>query len=183
MKLSKERFLNIISYISAYYTNFKFEIKDSENKPSYQFKVWYDVFKSFEEESLVNIVRMYCQANTYPPTNPTQILEFIKEKVLENSMSANEAWQIALETLREKSYDFKKVEKKLLEYNLPLILHTINDMKDRFYNLYTDNIPYVRKEFIEIYNSKIKVHSEKVVKNNLIGFDSTKLLEQNKGDQ
>jgi len=41
--LSKDRFMGIIGYLSAYYTNFKFELKD-DGEPSYQFNVWYDVF-------------------------------------------------------------------------------------------------------------------------------------------
>jgi len=92
--LSSEKFLEMIGIVSAYYTTFKFELLDSNGNMSLMSDVWYEAFSKFSDEDFEFMIKQYCQGNVYAPSNPTQILEFTKTKLISvRSEEINKSWQ------------------------------------------------------------------------------------------
>ena len=92
--LSSEKFLEMIGIVSAYYTTFKFELLDSNGNMSLMSDVWYEAFSKFSDEDFEFMIKQYCQGNVYAPSNPTQILEFTKTKLIGvRSEEINKSWQ------------------------------------------------------------------------------------------
>ena len=166
MKLTQEKLISIIAYLSAYYTAFKFDIEDN-GKPSFQFKVWYDVFKGFDEEMVVSAIQGYCKSNVYPPQSPTNILEYMKQVLIKNELQPFEAWELLLATIRDEAYNFSKVKNRLKMHKT--LLKVFNDFQERFVGLRLDDIPYLRKDFIQAYTQAITVYIDiRVNRDNLI---------------
>ncbi len=156
MKLTQDRFMSIIAYMSAYYPKFDFKLMDDGGEPSYQFKVWYQALREFDEETIVKYVESYCRENVYPPQSPTHVLEYVKGKVADGMESPAEAWQTLYSTVQEMGYRLGKVEKRLVAIGKPVIAKSYAEIQDRFYGLLQDDIPYVRKEFIEVYQRNVR---------------------------
>jgi len=166
MKLTQERFMSVIAYLSAYYTAFKFDVEDG-GKPSMQFKVWYDVFKGFDEEMVVSAVQGYCKANVYPPQSPTNILEYMKQALIKNELQPFEAWELLLATMREEAYNFSKVKNRLKMHKT--LLKVFEVFQERFVGLRLDDIPYLRKDFIQAYQQALTAYIDiRVNRDNLI---------------
>lgn len=92
--LSSDKFLEMIGMLSAYYTTFKFELLDSKGNMSLMSDVWYEAFSQFSDEDFEMMIKQYCKENVYAPTNPTQILEFTKTKLISaRSEEINKAWE------------------------------------------------------------------------------------------
>lgn len=84
----------MIGIVSAYYTTFKFELLDSNGNMSLMSDVWYEAFSKFSDEDFEFMIKQYCQGNVYAPSNPTQILEFTKTKLIGvRSEEINKSWQ------------------------------------------------------------------------------------------
>lgn len=113
--LSSDKFLEMIGMISAYYTTFKFELLDSKGNMSLMSDVWYEAFSRFSDDDFEMMIKQYCQGNVYAPTNPTQILEFTKTKLIDlRSEEINEAWQVLLNLIAihgTKSYLTQDIER------------------------------------------------------------------------
>lgn len=156
MTLSQERFLRVIAYISAFYTNFKFDLKDSEGNPSMQLEVWYDTFKNFDEEEFVSYIKSFCLENVYPPSSPAQILEYIKKKQIKSYIGLEgfnycvEMWLSDLsnnevdDNIKTKSLELFKTY-QMLRGNIRRYVnstddYTKNQLKNEFINTYNENI-------------------------------------------
>jgi hypothetical protein len=181
MKLSAERFLSSITYLCCYYPNFKFEVKDKsdEKKVSYQFNVWYDVFKEFEEELFVKVIETYCRENVYAPQSPSQILEFMREKMITHSKSGEKAWEIVYGekgVIKECGFNIDKSVSKLLEMNEKVIAETVSEMKSEFTNLLTEQLPYVKRNFIKVYQEVLKKYVYKKVSQSQLSFNENKMI-------
>jgi len=82
-------FLDILTWVNAFYTNFNFKLKDDKGNPSTQFHVWYEVLSPFDEDMLMKAVKSFCKENTYPPSSPAQI----KVALPRSSRKATLIWQ------------------------------------------------------------------------------------------
>lgn len=92
--LSSDKFLEMIGILSAYYTTFKFELLDKNGNMSLMSDVWYEAFNQFSDEDFEAMIKAYCKENVYAPTNPTQIIEFTKSKLIsQRSEEINKAWE------------------------------------------------------------------------------------------
>lgn len=92
--LSSDKFLEMIGILSAYYTTFKFELLDKNGNMSLMSDVWYEAFNQFSDEDFEAMIKAYCKENVYAPTNPTQIIEFTKTKLIsQRSEEINKAWE------------------------------------------------------------------------------------------
>jgi hypothetical protein len=163
--MTQDRFMKVIAYVSAWYQSFKFDLADGD-EPSFQFKVWYDAFKEFDGDTLAEYVKGYCRENVYAPQSPASILEYIRGKVVAQLGSSAEAWDLVYKTIHEMNYRLGKVEKRLVALGRPEVAKSYAEMQDRFYGLLKDDIPYVRKEFMEIYERNAKAHALRLIATN-----------------
>jgi hypothetical protein len=176
--LSQDRFMGIIGYLSAYYTNFKFELKD-DGEPSYQFNVWYDVFKDFDEERLVEAVKSYCRSNVFAPNSPTQILEYIRKKLIESQPTADNAWEIAYGSsgvIKTCNFNIDRAIKELKKQGYHIIALTVNEMRSQFIGVLTENVPYLKRDFAELYKDLLVRETSNCVAQNRLGFDEVKKI-------
>jgi hypothetical protein len=176
--LSQDRFMGIIGYLSAYYTNFKFELKD-EGEPSYQFNVWYDVFKDFDEERLVEAVKSYCRNNVFAPNSPTQILEYIRKKLIESRPTADNAWEIAYGSsgvIKTCNFNIDRAIKELKKQGYPIIAQTVSEMRSQFIGVLTENVPYLKRDFAKLYKDLLVRETSNCVAQNRLGFDEVKKI-------
>ncbi len=177
--LSKDRFTSAIAYISAFYTNFKFDLKDDDGKPSFQFNVWFDAFKDFNEEEFIGIIKRYCKENVYPPSSPAQILEYARTLLYERSMTPDEAWEYAIRTIRGFGFsrrDFQRLYTHLEERNLTVILKTLKEMESEFHNLLSDQLPFVKRNFVKAYESNLKIGIRETVAQGRLENNANKQL-------
>ena len=174
-----DRFLRIIAYISAFYTNFKFQLKDDEGNASMQLEVWYDVFRDFNEEQLVEVIKMYCKENTYPPSSPAQILEYMRVKIENHSTSGEQAFEVVVEMIRRFAYDLERVEKEFNETNRKVLAITVKEMRSDFLSWFKDGtqLNWLKKNFVTVYNEKLKIDISKRVSVGQIASDNKLLLE------
>ncbi len=171
----------MIKYLSSYYANFKFDLYDDENgemKPSHQLEVWYDVFKDFDEDELVSMVKQFCRENIFAPQSPTQLLEYMRNKLFTTHNDSELAWEKVIETYRD--YGYYNFEKGVKLLNNAIIQRSYEMMKSSFRDLTSDKIPFVRKEFIEIYERNLKQNINKNISQNVIGIENKLLLEEKK---
>ena len=170
-KLSKKVFASMMETLNAFYVNFKVDLDNQ-----LVVKLWYQTFENIGDEIFKQLVESYCKSNIYPPQSPTHLIQHMKDLVLSNEMSGEEAWEFAYERVKRNQYDVLFTIEMLRGYGKENIANTLVEMKSRFRNLMTDDLPYVRKDFIEIYkrivtqniNQKVMIGDTSILK---IGSD------------
>lgn len=166
--LDKKQFLKGLKYLNDYYINFKFDINDNA-----KLAVWYSVFEEIDDDTFVGLIKEYCKDNIYAPQSPTHLFDYAKTRLTANFMSSDEAWEYAIGLLRSVGYTFKRFYDKC-EHNV--ISNSIKSMESEFYNLYTEQLPFVKRNFVKIYEEKLKEHvSVSVRKNNFSLAGNTNL--------
>jgi len=153
--LSKEKMVSVVRYIDSYYNNFQFDFNNL-----HKIEVWYDVLKNFSDEDLTELVKSYCFNNIYPPLSPTSLLQYRKEMITVNKLSAEKAWEFGYEEkLRSKfRFDYRGCIDWLKENGYKEIGNVFESMIASLENVRqdTDTKPFVRNEFIRLYNEEIK---------------------------
>ena len=86
--LTESGFITGIEMLSAYYMTFKFWVEEFKGQSEIRKKMWYATFKNMGDDDFVKLVETYCLENIYAPQSPTSILEFAKQKYLENQPQA-----------------------------------------------------------------------------------------------
>ena len=165
--LEQSTFLKGIKYLNAYYTNFNFNINDDM-----KLKIWYDVFVAFDNLTFTDLVKSYCTSNIYAPQSPSHLLEYAKQVRIAQSMSADEAWEYTISLLRQLSYDFRRFYDKV---DNTLISNVIKQMRHDFVGLMTDQLPFVKRTFIGIYNRELENSISQEVREGL-GWTTQTLL-------
>lgn len=145
-KLSKKVFASMMEVLNAFYVNFKVDLDNQ-----LVVKLWYQTFENLGDETFKHLVESYCKSNIYPPQSPTHLIQHMKDLVLSNEMSGEEAWEFAYERVKRNQYDVLFTIEMLRGYGKENIANALNEMRSRFNNLMTDDLPYVRKDFIETY--------------------------------
>lgn len=158
--LDNTTFLKGLKYLNAYYANFNFNINDD-----YKIGVWYNIFKGVSNETYTTLIKNYSEKNIYAPQSPTHLLEHVKEAIIESKPTPEAAWTIALDTLRNTGYNFKRTYEKIEDGN---IVRTIMELRVDLDGIMTKDIPFVRNHFIEIYKREIKKEVELTTKEALI---------------
>jgi len=174
--LDKKIFLKGIKYLNAYYNNFKFDINDN-----LKLEIWFGVFSSFADEDFTQLVKDYCTKNIYAPQSPTSLFEHAKNAQFSNSMNSDDAWEYAISLLRGVGYDFSRFYSKC-EYSV--ISQTIKSIQSEFDGIYTNQLPFVKRNFVELYDKNLKMSIEKNILNGQIslGFSNQNVLTY-KGDK
>lgn len=148
--LNKTTFLKGIKHLNAYYTNFNFNINDD-----LKLKVWYESMTPFDNDTFTKLIKTYCIENQYAPQSPTHLLEYAKTIEMSKYMGADEAWEHTISLLRYLSYDFKRFYEKV---DSDVISKVITQMRSDFVGLTTDQVPFIKKTFIKLYNEVLEKH-------------------------
>lgn len=146
--LDKTTFLKGLKYLNAYYSNFNFDIKDD-----LKLEVWYSVFQKYENATYTELVKNYSVKNIFPPQSPSHLLDFAKTNIISQSLSADEAWEITVSNLRRLTYDFRRFYQ---EVDNEVISDTVKAMRTDFEGVLTENLPFVKKTFKNIYDEQLK---------------------------
>jgi hypothetical protein len=146
-------FLDILTWVNAFYTNFNFKLKDDKGNPSTQFHVWYEVLSPFDEDLLMKAVKSFCKENTYPPSSPAQILEYIKSKLLTVSESGEMVFERVIASVRRNAYDLDKV----IEIETQVVANTLKELRSDFKAWYNDSdqLPFLKRNFIKQYEKNL----------------------------
>lgn len=172
--LDKKVFLKGLKYIYDYYTKFDFDISNTE-----KVGVWYQVFEGFDDTMFSNLVKSYCVSNQYAPQSPTSIINFYKDTMSLGELTADEAWQIGYNAVKEDGFRLKHTIDRL-NTKYPQISRTLEEIKYKFIDLKTDDVKFVSYKFIEVYNKNLKQHLDNKMSDLQIGFTQNKLLEGDK---
>ena len=145
--LSKEKFIKAMGYLNAYYIHFKLDIENE-----YVLAVWYEPFQTMDDTTFSNLVKSYSKSEVYPPSSPTSLLDFFRETMKLSDLSAEQAWELGYNRVKECGFDVEQACKDLTMIGKDTVAKTLGEMKSRFRYLLTDDLPFVRKDFIAIYN-------------------------------
>lgn len=167
--LREDVFITKMLELMAWYTNFNlkfYEIQNDKKELSLQYEVWYKAFKNFSDSDFSQIVDGYKHSNVYPPSSPTSLLDYVKEKMISKyKKEIDEAWQflksvidrVGFDTVNrwseeEQDYIAVNVFQKTLEKDRDQkIKKVVDGMYSKIRTMTKDNEPFVRKEFFEEY--------------------------------
>ena len=163
-KLSKPMFAQQMETLNAFYVNLKVDLDNP-----LVVNVWYRVFENIDDKTFEQLVNSYCLNNIYPPQSPTHLIQHMKDMALQGELSGEEAWEIGYGMVKQCGFDMRTAIDRLEKDNKKVIADTLNEIRSSFIGLETASVPYVRKNFIEIY--KINV-SQSVNQKVMIGDTS-----------
>jgi hypothetical protein len=164
-KLSKKVFASMMETLNAFYVNFKVDL-DNQLVVS----VWYEALQNLDDNTFKELIKSYCKSNIYPPQSPTHLIQHYKDMAVLNELSGEEAWEVSYQLLKKNRFDVEHTADLLIDDGKEACANALKEMRSRFRNLMTDDIPYVRKDFIEIYKRVVtQVVNQKV----LLGDTST----------
>lgn len=171
MPLNEKTFLKGLIYLNDYYDNFKFDIKNVN-----KVEIWYDVFRNFDDNVFLETIKNYCRENIYPPSSPTALTDFLKVKTIEKrrqGLSNEEAFELALKSLRQNRYHVQSVIDDFERSN-GAISKTVKELSSSFKAIQddSDQIPFVKGQFVKTYERNLEIE----VKQLILGTD-VKLLE------
>jgi len=149
-KLSKKMFAQQMETLNAFYVNLKVDLDND-----LVVKVWYRVFENIDDKTFEELVNSYCLNNIYPPQSPTHLIQHLKDMVMLNELSGEEAWEIAYERVKLCGFDVTKAVEYFSANNKEAVAVTLNEIRSSFRGLETSSVPYVRKDFIEIYKRNV----------------------------
>ena len=133
-----------MGYLNAYYIHFKLDIENE-----YVLAVWYEPFQTMDDTTFSNLVKSYSKSEVYPPSSPTSLLDFFRETMKLSDLSGEQAWQLAYNEVKRCSFD---VDYAINRVSNPKIKKTLGELKHRFRGLLSDQVIFVEKDFIKIYN-------------------------------
>jgi hypothetical protein len=172
--LTESGFITGIEMLSAYYMTFKFWVEEFKGQSEIRKKMWYATFKNMGDDDFVKLVETYCLENIYAPQSPTSILEFAKQKYLENQPQAELEFEKVVEL--NKRYSLRINEDTIMaKIDSEITRSVLKAFKNDFINIGDDNRDMVKKRFITQFNSLLKANSIEQA-NGLIGIEKNKLL-------
>ena len=149
-KLSKAMFAQQMETLNAFYVNLKVDLDNS-----LVVNVWYRVFENIDDKTFEQLIESYCLNNIYPPQSPTHLIQHMKDMALQGELSGEEAWEIGHDMVKRCSFDMRTAIDRLEKDNKKVIADTLNEIRSSFIGLETASVPYVRKNFIEIYKINV----------------------------
>ena len=167
--MNKQTFAKGMEYLNTYYVNLKINLDNPM-----VIEIWFDVFKHMEDENFINLIKNYCLENIYAPQSPTSILEFAKQKYLENQPQAELEFEKVVEL--NKRYSLRINEDTIMaKIDSEITRSVLKAFKNDFINIGDDNRDMVKKRFITQFNSLLKANSIERT-NGLVGIEKNKLL-------
>lgn len=179
-KLSKKKFIFGMEYLNTYYVNLKIDLDNSMVQ-----LVWYDVFKTFSDDDFERLIKAYCVNNIYPPQSPSHILEYAKSITMHNQLTGDEAWEYGYTLIKKHRFDVRSACDEMNEKGYRAMAQSFLKMGGRFRGLATDDVKYVKKDWIERYNDELEIHVKDMVIGGTLqigsgGNNNTKLIDEEK---
>lgn len=153
--MDKKTFLQGIKHLNAYFNTFNFNINDD-----LKLKVWYESLSAFDDTTYTNLIKNYCTNNIYPPQSPSHLMDYAKKVVIDSNLSGELAWEKALNGIRQAGYNFTEFHATIEN---KVISDSVKEIESEFYGLMIDQIPFVRKHFIEVYNRLLERTAKELV--------------------
>jgi hypothetical protein len=168
--MNKKTFAQGLAYLSLFYTTFKVDLENEM-----VIEVWYDTFKSMDEQYFTALVRGYCKENIFPPQSPTHLLEFAKQQLALSQSKADEEFERVRELNRRYSLRINH-QTIYAKIDNPITVKIVKSMFDDFINMGEDNADSMRKRFTEKYTDLTR-EANQIKSNELLGTPQKKLLE------
>ena len=156
--LNKKKFAKAMLYLGAYYTNFKVNIEND-----YVLEVWYEPFKDMDDTVFSNLVKSYAKSEVYAPSSPTSLLQFFRATMKLGELGGHQAWELFLSGWRENGHDMTKTYGVLERH--PLIVNTIKQLETRFHGITTDELKFVSRDFVSIYEKLVEQKASSLLTN------------------
>lgn len=179
-KLTKATFSKGLAYLTSFYISPTF--KDNLNNETI-ITVWYEWFKPFSDKLFIEMVKLYCERNTYPPNSPNDLLKARREFLLENMSNYNEAWLKVLKKRKELAcvrtgnVSIPKLLKEF-ENDKPTYV-AINHLRNELgYIMSSQEEKFIKNDFKVIYNNEM----EKLVQNECLLLDVEEIKKLGGGD-
>lgn len=164
--MNKQSFAEAIEYLNAYYVNFKLDLSNHV-----VLRVWYDVFKDFDDDAFKSLVVSYAKDNVFPPQSPTHLLEFAKNEMMKN-VDAGEVFEKLITRIRANAYDLDLTIKKY--ETQPEVARTIRELYSDFKSWFADSsqLVFLKQRFIKLYAEHMKNRINENVNCGLLGFEN-----------
>ena len=167
--MTKQTFAKGMEYLNVYYVNLKINLDNPM-----VIEIWYDVFKDMADDKFISLIKKYCLENVYAPQSPTSILEFAKQKYLENQPQAELEFEKVVEL--NKRYSLRINEETIMaKIDSEITRSVLKAFKNDFINIGDENRDNVKKRFINQFNMLLKANSIEQT-NGLVGIEKNKLL-------
>lgn len=170
--LDKNIFLEGLKYLKAYYTNWKVDLNPDV------LKVWYKKFYNLNEAQYQVMIENYADNNKFPPNNPTDLIEELKNVYFKVEPSPDEAWEYVRQVINEESLMYHPDRFYARFEDKPLIKKTVEQFESRLIGLRTVDVENVSREFKNAYKTHLDSNVEGKTTNLLTG-NNTKQI---KGD-
>lgn len=167
--MKKNDFRMGMAKLMAFYDKFTFPVVPENSNDELKFQVWYEALSMIDNFSYV--IEYYCKTQDFAPQSPRSILKVYEEIEKERSgvLTADEAWEYVIGRLR--TYGIKT---EYNSYMQPInrfysgmgetIKKACKEIESRLDGIESKDVPFVAKDFKEIYNRLI----EKESKNNVL---------------
>lgn len=164
--MNKTAFAEAIEYLNAYYVNFKIDLSNSV-----VLRVWYDVFKDFDDNAFKMLVMGYAKDNVFPPQSPTHLLEFAKDEMMKD-IDAGEVFEKLIVRIRSNAYDLDLTIKKYEAQ--PEVARTIRELYSDFKGWFDDSnqLVFLKQRFVKLYAEHVKNRINANVNRGLLGFEN-----------
>lgn len=142
-----------------------------------QIKVWYEFFKNVNYEDFKNGVKRIVQKNTYMPSVAELKKEIATFTTKELQLNPETEWELVLQAVRK----FGKLDNVYFE---EITKDTIRALgQHRLEMIETSQIPFMKREFIDIWLSKKDGIERCVINDNALSYTEQLMLEQKEIDE
>lgn len=132
--LDNKTFLQGINYLKANYINWGFDLNND-----LMLKVWYKKFSNLENATFIALIEKYSDLNKFPPQSPADLLDLLKNEMMQQELDPNEAWLEVKNLIRQYGfyYGAAKIYKAL--ENKPALYKTVQQFEGELRGLMSDD--------------------------------------------
>ena len=132
--LDQKTFLQGINYLKANYINWGFDINND-----LMLKVWFKKFSNLDNATFISLVERYTDLNKFAPNSPADLLDLLKEEMLQMAQDPNDAWLEVRELIRTYGfyYNADKIYKAL--ESKPALYKTVKQFDAELRGLMVDD--------------------------------------------
>lgn len=168
--MTKAAFNKGMIMLTVYYNNFDFNILPENKTEKLKYQVWQNALSIIPEEVFEKVITKYCINNIFAPNSPTAILAYYEQQLLEQEPSAQEEWEEVLKGIRKHGLRYNS--DRFYQSLKPFTAECAKKLESRLSDLSESNRDFVMRDFIDLYNSSVKVKNQLMLQN-----DKLKLLE------
>lgn len=151
--LDKKVFLKGLAHLKRYYLNFQLDLTDQKTV-----EVWYLPLQTLENDEFEILLKTYMENNLYPPTSPTSFVNEYKQAII-NQFNAHSEFE------KLKGYVKTTWNAKTLKNDFNGIAYECAKVfAPQLVDVYTNNIPFIRKDYVEMFEREIKLFAKEQTK-------------------